>query len=505
VKLADPAQAGSTSSRVIISAPSFTKRGILAVLIALGGFSAILYFDWWLQHPFGVLTFVVLPLTLLYHTAQIFIPWTLFLGARRVSPPLPQPGLSVDVFVVAYKEPIWLIRKTLKAAVEMRYPHKTFLLDDGRREVLRGLAKRLGAGYITRPDNKHAKAGNINNALQRTRGEIVVIFDTDHTPKPEFLERSLGHFRNPKVGFVQVMETFSNDGESFISRAATETTTEFFGPVCLGMDAWGSCTLFGTNALIRRVALEQIGGYRPGLTEDLATSIELHAEKWESAYVHEALAPGLSPADLRAYFVQQFKWAIGVFDLLLTRYPKRFFRLTPRQRLCYFTRMTCYGAGPYCAAHILLALFLVISNSATHALFSGYAICYLPLFLSILAIQAFSVHCWSAEPARVRWRAISLVYATWPVYLAALFCAFIRRKIEYLPTPKTFRGGNFLPLVIPQMVSVIALVIGLKRLVSETQIAHHNLAVEGFILFLLLGNVSIVAGIVEGLRYSIVE
>jgi hypothetical protein len=146
-------------------------------------------------------------------------------------------------------------------------------------------------------------------------------------------------------------------------------------------------------------------------------------------------------------------------------------------------------------------LFLVTGNSAIHAFFSGYAVRYLPLFLSILTIQAFSVHCWSNEPGRLRWRAISLVYGTWPVYLAALFCAFIRRKIEYLPTPKTFRAGNFVPLVIPQIVSVIALVIGWRRLLSQAVITHHTLAVEGFILFLLLGNVALVAGIVEGLRH----
>jgi cellulose synthase (UDP-forming) len=462
-----------------------------------------LYFDWWLRNPFGVLTFVVLPVILLYHAAQIFIPWTLFLNSRRVLSPPPQRGISVDVFVVAYNEPLWLIKKTLKAAVEMRYPHKTFLLDDGRHQALRSVAKGLGARYITRPNNKDAKAGNINNALEKTQGEIVVIFDTDHTPNPEFLERSLGHFSNSTVGFVQVMETFSNGEESFISRAATETTTEFFGPVCVGMDAWGSCTLFGTNALIRRVALEQIGGYRPGLTEDLATSIELHAAKWESAYVPEPLAPGLSPVDLRAYFVQQFKLAMGVFDLLLTSYPKRFFRLTVKQRLCYFTRMSCYGAGPYCAAHILLALLVVNGSLATQAFFSGYAIHYLPLFLAILVIQSFSIlYCGGGGEPRLRWRAISLVYGTWPVYLAAAFCTLIRRKIEYLPTPKTFCAGNFLPLVIPQIVTMFALGISLGRLVSRAGITHPSLVVAGFVLFLILGNAAVLIGLFEGFRHS---
>ena len=186
-------------------------------------------------------------------------------------------------------------------------------------------------------------------------------------------------------------------------------------------------------------ALEQIGGYQPGLTEDLATSIELHSAKWSSRYVHEPLAPGLSPADLRGFFVQQFKWALGVFGLLFIVYPARFFSMTWRQRLCYLTRMTCYLAGPYCAAHILLAFFLLFGSGRTHDVFVGYALRYLPLFAVILIIQAYSVHLWSREPARLRWRAISLVYSTWPVYVAALFCAMFRWKVDYLPTPKVFQ------------------------------------------------------------------
>jgi cellulose synthase (UDP-forming) len=501
MKLYDPTPGGVANISTIATELTGANRKILFVLVGLGALTATFYFEWWLRAPVGRLAFIVLPLTLFYHAAQIFMPWTLFLNARRAPAPPPQRGLSVDVFVVAYKEPAWLVKKTLKAAVNMQYPHRTFLLDDGRRGELALAARTLGADYITRSNNKHAKAGNINHALEKTDGDIVVIFDTDHTPKQEFLERSLGHFRNSRVGFVQVMQTFSNRKESFISRAATETTEEFFGPICIGMDSWDSCTLFGTNALIRRSALEQIGGYQPGLTEDLATSIELHAAKWCSRYVHEPLAPGLSPADLRGFFVQQFKWALGVFGLLFTVYPRRFFRMTWRQRLCYLTRMTCYLAGPYCAAHILLAFFLLFGSGRTHDVFVGYALRYLPLFAVILIIQAFSVHLWSREPARLRWRAISLVYSTWPIYVAALFCAIFRWKVDYLPTPKVFQRGNYLPLAAPQLFAEAGLVVGLMWLVKGSSFTQGSFAVEGFAGLLVLANASLSVGVIEGLQF----
>jgi cellulose synthase (UDP-forming) len=501
MKLYDPTPGGIADVSSIGIDPNCFNQKILIALVGLGALSATFYFEWWLRAPVGRLAFIVLPLTLFYHTVQIFIPWALFLNARRAPAPPPERGLSVDVFVVAYNEPAWLVEKTLKAAVKMRYPHRTFLLDDGRRNELASASKRLGAAYITRSNNKHAKAGNINHALEKTNGEIIVIFDTDHTPKPEFLERSLGHFRDSRVGFVQVMQTFSNGKESFISRAATETTDEFFGPICIGMDSWDSCTLFGTNALIRRAALEQIGGYRPGLTEDLATSIELHAAKWGSRYVHEPLAPGLSPADLKGFFVQQFKWALGVFSLLFTVYPKHFFKISWRQRLCYLTRMTCYLAGPYCAAHILLAFFLLFGSGATHSVFVGYAVRYLPLFALILVIQAYSVHRWSREPARLRWRAISLVYSTWPVYLAALFCAMFRWKVDYLPTPKVFQTGNYLPLAAPQFFAATGLVVGLTYLMNASGSTQATFAVEGFVCLLVLANASLAVGVFEGLQF----
>jgi cellulose synthase/poly-beta-1,6-N-acetylglucosamine synthase-like glycosyltransferase len=500
MKLHDPTPGGVANVSSIPTEPTGANRKILVVLVGLGALTATFYFEWWLRAPVGRLALIVLPLTLFYHAAQIFIPWTLFLNARRAPAPPPQRGLSVDVFVVAYKEPAWLVKKTLKAAVNMQYPHRTFLLDDGRRSELASAARALGAGYITRSNNKHAKAGNINHALEQTDGDIIVIFDTDHTPKPEFLLRSLGHFRNSRVGFVQVMQTFSNRKESFISRAATETTDEFFGPICIGMDSWDSCTLFGTNALIRRSALVEIGGYQPGLTEDLATSIELHAAKWGSRYVHEPLAPGLSPSDLRAFFVQQFKWALGVFGLLFTVYPRRFFNMTWKQRLCYLTRMTCYLAGPYCAAHILLAFFLLFGSGRTHDVFLGYALRYLPLFAVILTIQAYSVHHWSREPARLRWRAISLVYSTWPVYVAALCCAIFRWKVDYLPTPKVFQAGNHLPLAAPQLFAAAGLLVGLTWLMNASSFTQSSVAIGTFAALLVLANASLSIGVIEGFR-----
>ena len=118
----------------------------------------------------------------------MFQLWSL---RRRTVPP-PPPGLRVDVFITTYNEDVSLLRQTVRGALRMRYPHRTFILDDGRRAAVRQLARELGCGYITRPTNEHAKAGNWNNAFRQTDADFIATFDADHVPRPAFLERTLG-------------------------------------------------------------------------------------------------------------------------------------------------------------------------------------------------------------------------------------------------------------------------------------------------------------------------
>jgi cellulose synthase (UDP-forming) len=129
----------------------------------------------------------------------IFVSWNY---RQRLSPPAPK-GLAVDVFVPAYREPVDLIRRTLKGAMAITYPHRTYLLDDGKREELRALAAELGCGYFRRDSNAHAKAGNLNHALAMTSGDFIAVFDADHIPRPHALDATLGMFADPSVAMVQ--------------------------------------------------------------------------------------------------------------------------------------------------------------------------------------------------------------------------------------------------------------------------------------------------------------
>lgn len=461
-------QASARTRRALHRAP-------LALLLLTGFITVVYYFSWWFEDArIGSWPHVVaLVAAALYQGMQLFLCWFLYWKAESCRAPPIAPDSSpeqlvaipaVDVFVPVYREPYHVVAAALRASRDMELPHRTVLLDDDRDPAMRLLAAELGVGYRVRSSNKDAKAGNVNAALADSTAEIVVIFDVDHRPKPEFLAKTIGHFRDPGIGFVQVMLTFDNAQESWVARAASESTIEFFNPTCLGMDAVGSTTLIGSNALIRTKALRQIGGYRPGLAEDLATSVALHAAGWKSVYVHEPLAPGLAPSDLASWFAQQLKWSRGVFEVVLVDYPRLWRRLTAAARACYVVRGSYYLLGILVAVHLLLTTTaLLLGQWSAESEFTSYVQHALPLLVAILLIrQTVMRHvAYPGTPTRLLWRPVLLVTATWSVYLAGLVLTLLRVPIRYRPTPKTRGRAVRVAWILPQLAAVVLLVLGI--------------------------------------------
>jgi cellulose synthase (UDP-forming) len=436
-------------------------------LLGAAGMLAILYFiSWWAddERYRSPWLLMVLGAALVYIACQMVGSWLLNLAARFAPPPpAPDPNLTVDVFVTAYREPLELVRHALAAAMAMRGSKRVWLLDDGEDVALADLARQLGCGYLTRTNRRHAKAGNMNAALPRTSGDVIAIFDIDHAPRPDFLERTLGYFNDPQIGFVQVMLTFRNFDESWVARAATESSLEFYNPTYLGADRLGAATLMGSNALVRREALESINGYQPGLAEDLATSLALHAAGWHSAYVGEPLAPGLSPSSLTAWSVQQLKWARGVFELLLTELPRVFGRLTRGQQVSYLVRMTKYWIGPAIFLHLLATILVLFwADAPTRLAFHQYLQHLAPLVLIDAAIRSYALYNFRHPevPASSLLGAVVLVYASWPIYLLAWTLAILRLPVRFRPTPKDRDTGLNILWLTPQLLALVLLLLG---------------------------------------------
>lgn len=209
---------------------------------------------WWIAVPLVVAETYSLVDSLLFGMTV----WRL---KGRGEPPAPEPGLSVDVFIATYNEPLDLVLDTARAAQRITYPHRTWILDDGNRAELRARAEAEGIGWITRSADwagmpRHAKAGNLNNALEATEGEFLLILDADMVPSPEILDRTLGYFRDERMGLVQTPQHFVNvpADDPLGSQAPL-----FYGPIQEGKDGWNAAFFCGSNAVIRREALMQIG------------------------------------------------------------------------------------------------------------------------------------------------------------------------------------------------------------------------------------------------------
>jgi len=273
--------------------------------------------------------------------------WTV--RSRRV--PAPAPNVPVDVFVTTYNEDIDMLRQTLRAAVNMRCPHRTYVLDDGRRPEVRALAEEVGCHYITRPDNRDAKAGNWNNAFAQTSGTLIATFDADHVPRPDFLERTLGFFRDPKVALVQVPQVYHNLDSvqhrvNWKTRRMYGEQDAFFNLVMPGKDHWNAAFFCGTGAVLRRAALAPHGGILTGtITEDLHTSIVLHSEGWKSVYLNELLVTGLAPLDLKSFEVQRLRWAEGNLKVGTLANPLTTPGLTLAQRITYAASLYHWTIG----------------------------------------------------------------------------------------------------------------------------------------------------------------
>ncbi len=209
---------------------------------------------WWIAVPLVVAETYSLVDSLLFGM-------TVWRAKGRGEPPAPLPDRTVDVFITTYNEPVEMVMRTARAAKAIRYPHRTWVLDDGDRAEMRAACEAEGIGWVTRAAHwegrpRHAKAGNLNNALLATEGEFLLILDADQVPSPEILDRTLGYFEDERMALVQTPQWFENvpPSDPLGSQAPL-----FYGPIQQGKDGWNAAFFCGSNAVIRREALMQLG------------------------------------------------------------------------------------------------------------------------------------------------------------------------------------------------------------------------------------------------------
>jgi len=271
---------------------------------------------------------------------------------RRTPVPLPEDPETwpaVDLVIPTYNEPLSVVKYTALAAMNIDWPAdklNVYILDDGKREEFRQFAEDAGVGYMTRDDNKHAKAGNINRALERLDAPFVAIFDCDHVPTRSFMQVTMGWFlRDKKLAMLQTPHHFyspdpfeRNLGQF---RVIPNEGELFYGIVQDGNDFWNATFFCGSCAVLRRTALDEIGGIAvETVTEDAHTSLRMQMNGWNTAYINIPQAAGLATERLSGHVKQRIRWARGMIQILRTDNPLLVPGLKPAQRLCYFNAMT---------------------------------------------------------------------------------------------------------------------------------------------------------------------
>ncbi|GAB3435568.1 glycosyltransferase family protein [Flindersiella endophytica] len=604
------------------------RRQVIRVLAALSVTLGTFYVGWrWLFSVNWPNWWIAVPLVVAetYTLIDAFLfGLTVWRVKHRGEPPDPPAGLTVDVFVTTYNEPVELVETTANAACRIAYPHQTWILDDGARAEMRELADRLGIGYIVRSQDwvgkpRHAKAGNLNNALLMTNGEFMLILDADQVPYPRILDRTLGYFDDPKVAFVQTPQWFDNVTESDPLGSQARL---FYGPIQQGKDGWNAAFFCGSNGVLRREAIMELGvvGYvrevdravrqtlgtadrilrraaaaaedgpatrtaiahvrtavahartrladgdpvaeltyefqrrvdtvaqtivaedlaairadlealgesaididdqlgmpvvddqamerlatrdwsplgaveavqklvtdlnidRAGeahpvmpvttasVTEDMATSMRLHAQGWASVYHPEILADGLAPEDLRTMLRQRLRWAQGTIQIALQQSPLTLPGLTWPQRLMYLTTIWTYLSGfatvVFLAAPVIYLCFGVLPVRSFGIEFIAHFVPYFVVNQLLFLVVGYGFRTWRGHQYSV---------ALFPLWIQACVTAaanvWFGRPLGFAVTPKTrqhyqgFAWRSILPQLVAIALLVVACVAGVARLLT---------------------------------------
>ncbi|KKB07372.1 UDP-forming cellulose synthase catalytic subunit [Devosia chinhatensis] len=389
------------------------------LLLALGTIIVLRYAYWRTTSTLPPVTQLAdfIPGLILY-LAEMYCILMLFLSLFVVIKPIPpRPSMRlapdeavphVDVFIPTYNEDYALLAGTLAAAKAMDYPADRFtvwLLDDGGTEAkrndpdpdnaaealdrynqLRQLCDELGCRYLTRAENKHAKAGNLNNGLAHSSGEFIAVFDADHAPARDFLQETVPYFgRDARLFLVQTPHFFLNPDPLERNLRTFEVMPSenemFYGVIQRGLDRWNAAFFCGSAALLRREALEVTQGFAGrSITEDCETAIELHSRGWNSIYVDKPLVAGLQPATFASFIGQRTRWAQGMMQIMLFSFPLFKPGLKLVQRLSYMSstmfwlfplpRMIFLFA-PFCYLFLDLQIF-----TASGGEFAAYTLTY---------------------------------------------------------------------------------------------------------------------------------
>lgn len=438
------------------------------------------------------------------------------LSRKSVSMPEDQSTWpTVDVFLPTYTEDVDLVRITASAAKQIDYPAdkiNVYILDDGsteqrrnnkdlaaganyRYQRMKALADSIGVHYIARKENKHAKAGNINYAMERTHGDIILVLDCDHVPCHDILKNTLGwFFKDPKLCLVQTPHFFINPDPleknlGSFQKAPSENEM-FYRGIQPAIDFWDASFFCGSAALLKRSALEEVGGIvGDTITEDCETSINLHALGYHSVYVDRPMVCGLSPETFEDFLVQRTRWCQGMLQMFFLNNPTFKKGLTVAQRICYtsFYMYWFFGFARF-MFFVAPSLYLLFGIQVYHASLQEAAVYVVPhIFGSLITMRYLF--------GKYRWPLFSELYeSVQGLFLLPAVIGVVENPkaptFKVTPKGRTVDHDFLSPLAGPFYIMFIIMLISIPTALH--QLLYNPYAQDGIIICLIWLSINLV-------------
>lgn len=436
-----------------------TALSLRRALIILPVWIACIFWmwSWWIfsDQPRYLPLFIPLTLAMMYEFGVLPSMFLYFvIKAKAPKRKIAKKGHKVAVIslCVPSKESLDIVESQLQAMTQITYPHDSWILDEGGSAEVKRLAKRYGVKYFSRrgerkynqakpPFQKKTKAGNVNAWLEhvKTMGyDYFVQFDIDHIAKPNYLNKTLGYFKDPGVAWVQAPSVYKNT-EHWTARGAAEQELVLQGPLQMGFYGHSSTPfIIGSHCTYRMSAIREIGGFQPTRAEDHLDTLQLAGKGYSGVFLPEIIAEGDGPETLSTYLAQQFAWAYSMFQVLLWHTPHVFKAMSGKRRWQFLFAQTWYPF--WSLSYLMLFVSPIIALWANKNVMStnqqDMAIHFLPMFISTFLIW------WTGRPLMqprnimLSWRGILLHAVRWPIILRAIFAAAFKIKKPYMITPK---------------------------------------------------------------------
>jgi cellulose synthase (UDP-forming) len=414
----------------------------LAFLAGIGLY--INYVAWWfysnqISNPLFLIPFGI---AALYSAVHLVGNWfLLFFSRNPESPKFLSPEKSsyhVDIFLVANDELIETIQASIRSALNVNSHQEIWLLDLEDIPERKQLAEQLGVRYLAKNERRKTQAALINSALSQSSGNILGLFDANIVLNSKILDKTLPFFADPKIGFVQFNIQANEDYSNWVAKTAYSVERELFETNDSLPDTASASILNSSHTLVRRKALNAIGGFIPDQTRGTATSLALHTNGWKSYAISATLGSRILPKVPSILVQQQVEWTKGSIQLFISVFPRLVFRLRPIQQLSYLIRMTRYWIGPIITLHILISAYLIGFQSETHhTALQSYTLRITGLVLWDLVIRWIARRYWARNEKYSLIYSL-LAYSSWPIGTWALFTSvfqdgkFIPKQLEIL-------------------------------------------------------------------------